>query len=98
MKMAFSPGMVEADPAPGPSLALRGPRLRGGRLLGRAGCCFHNNHPCRFATGAPSDEMALHSLPRVDGSGRGWVPASAGTTGDRVLPIFLSDDDGMDSQ
>ena len=38
------------------------------------------NRSCRLRPARQVMKMALFSLPRVDGNGRGWVPACAGTT------------------
>ena len=38
---------------------------------------FHSNRSCRLRPAHQVMKMALSSLPRVDGNGRGWVPAPA---------------------
>ena len=61
MKMASSLGMVEADPAPGPRIGVRGRLFVGdssGRHDGVAGCYFHSNRSCRLPPAPPIMEMA----------------------------------------
>ena len=90
MKMASSLGMVEDNPAPGPSLALRDD------MAGRQGA-IHSNLSCQFATGAPSDESgsALVALSWRQWPGMGSRPVSGtgqalrGNDGDRVLPFVF---------
>ena len=76
--MASSLGMVEADPVPGPSLALRDD------MAGWPGAiviivAVH----ARFATGTPSDEVMNWLCPRypeLTAEAGDWIPASAGMT------------------
>ena len=62
MEMASSLGMVEADPAPGPRIGVRGRLFVGdssGRHDGVAGCYFHSNRSCRLPPAPPIMEMGL---------------------------------------
>ena len=69
MKMASSLGMVEADPAPGPRIGVRGRLFVGdssGRHDGAAGCYFQSNlHTNDLSGDIPSALGRLFNLTRL---------------------------------